>query len=143
MEISGGELELALEKEFNDGADVDDILVCSWGYDQTNVDYYKVVRRTKASAWIVPIGQKMVPGSEGFMSETVLPDPDKILGHEFQPFEDEPDVDRCVRCFKHAREHGPRLHRVRLYNGEAVLRMTSYSSAFPWNGTPDYASHYA
>ena len=37
-------------ERFNDGADVDDILVCSWGWEQTNVDYYKVVRRTKASA---------------------------------------------------------------------------------------------
>jgi len=129
-------------ERFNDGADVGDILVCSWGWEQTNVDYYKVVRRTKASAWIVPIGQRMVPGSEGFMSESVLPDPDKVLGHEYEEVS-ESGASRCANCYRKPREHGPQIHRVRHYNGEAVLTMTSYSSAFPWNGKPDYASHYA
>ena len=35
-----------------------DIMYSSWGYDQTNVDFYKVVRVTKASAWLQPIGSK-------------------------------------------------------------------------------------
>lgn len=114
---------------FNDGADVDDILVCSWGYDQTNVDFYKVVRRTKASAWLVKVGQKLVPGSEGFMSEQVLPDPDNVIAWGYT---DE--------------RYKPRMKRVKTpewNDGKAVITMTSYSSAFPYDGRPEYQSHYA
>lgn len=35
---------------------VGDIFVASWGYDQTNVDFYEVVRLTKTQAYIRPIG---------------------------------------------------------------------------------------
>jgi hypothetical protein len=31
------------------------IVYSSWGYDQTNVDFFVVVRRTKKTAWYVPI----------------------------------------------------------------------------------------
>ena len=32
---------------------VGDVLSSSWGYDQTNIDFYYVVRTTEKSAWIV------------------------------------------------------------------------------------------
>ena len=32
--------------------EVGDILVSSWGYDQTNIDYYKIVRKSAGSVWI-------------------------------------------------------------------------------------------
>ncbi|MHA2085322.1 MAG: hypothetical protein ACXABD_16315 [Candidatus Thorarchaeota archaeon] len=35
--------------------EVDDILVSCWGYGQTNVDFFQVVRTTSKSAWLVPI----------------------------------------------------------------------------------------
>ena len=117
-------------EKFNDGADVDDIMVCSWGYDQTNVDFYKVVRRTKASAWIVKVGQKMVPGSAGFMSEQVLPDPDNVLAWDRWSTDEE-------------KSFAPKMKRVRSYDGKAVITMTSYSSAFPYEGGSMYQSHYA
>lgn len=37
------------------------ILYSSWGYDQTNIDYYMVKRVTKSSAWIVPMTQNETP----------------------------------------------------------------------------------
>jgi len=110
---------------FNDGADVDDILVCSWGYDQTNVDFYKVTRRTKASVWLVKIGQKLVPGSEGFMSEQVTPDPDHIRAWDWND------------------DFAPRIKRVRQYQGQANVRIASYAHAYPYDGRPEYQSHYA
>ena len=36
---------------------VGDIFYTSWGYDQTNVEFYKVVRATKSSVWIQQTGQ--------------------------------------------------------------------------------------
>lgn len=41
------------------------ILSGSWGYDQTQVEFYKVVRTTEKSAWLVALGEQMVP-SQGY-----------------------------------------------------------------------------
>jgi hypothetical protein len=49
------------------------MLVNSWGYDQTNIDFYQIVRRTDRSVWIRPIGCRQVEGSEGFMCDKVMP----------------------------------------------------------------------
>jgi hypothetical protein len=37
---------------------VGDIFVCSWGYDQTNIDYYKVMEVKNKSVVIAGIGQE-------------------------------------------------------------------------------------
>ncbi len=34
----------------------------SWGYDQTNVEYYQVVRESKASVWLAPMGSTVKDG---------------------------------------------------------------------------------
>jgi hypothetical protein len=34
----------------------------SWGYDQTNVEFYTVVRESKASVWLVPMGAEVRNG---------------------------------------------------------------------------------
>ena len=58
---------------------VGDVLRYSWGYDQTNVNAFAVVRATKASVWLQPIRTEGVPGSEGFMSRRVRPCPDQPI----------------------------------------------------------------
>lgn len=42
---------------------VDDILYDSWGYDQTNIDFYQVVRVSPKSVWIRAIAGQAVEGS--------------------------------------------------------------------------------
>lgn len=39
-----------------DESNVGKILVSTWGYDQTNVDFFKVVRETPSSVWLQRIG---------------------------------------------------------------------------------------
>jgi hypothetical protein len=51
---------------------VGEVLVSSWGYDQTNVDFYEVVRASAASVWVVPMSQKVVR-VESWASEMVEP----------------------------------------------------------------------
>jgi len=51
---------------------VGEILVSSWGYDQTNVDFYEVVRASAASVWVVPMKQQIVR-AESWASEMVVP----------------------------------------------------------------------
>lgn len=42
------------------------ILHNSWGYDQTNCDFYQVVRREGRTAWVREICGEKVPGSDGY-----------------------------------------------------------------------------
>lgn len=59
---------------------VDDVLCSSWGYDQTNVDYYKVVGLIgKSMVEIVEIGQQSVEGENGYMSGQCIPNPNHVL----------------------------------------------------------------
>jgi len=46
---------------------VGDIITNSWGYDQTNVDMYQIVKATANYVWLQPIAGEMVP-SEGLSS---------------------------------------------------------------------------
>ena len=58
----------------------------SWGYDQTNVDYYEVVRVTPRGVYVRPIAGKSVAKSQGFMSDQVVPDKGNFTGPEqFKP----------------------------------------------------------
>lgn len=59
---------------------VGDILYQSWGYDQTNIDFFQVVEVLPKSVKIRPICQNMVEGSGGFMSEYVTPDTNNFTG---------------------------------------------------------------
>ena len=70
-----------VERTKMDGPQVGDILVSTWGYDQTNVDFWRVVGLTPSgkSARIIPVAQRVVDYSQG--SEQVVPvDPDSHRG---------------------------------------------------------------
>ena len=67
-----------VERTKMDGPQVGDVLVSSWGYDQTNVDFWRVVGLTASgkSVRIIPVAQRVVDYSQG--SEQVVPvDPDE------------------------------------------------------------------
>lgn len=57
--------------------EVGDVFEYSWGYDQTNVDYFEVIAVTPSgkSVRLRPIGARSVPHSEGFMSDRCVPVP--------------------------------------------------------------------
>jgi len=62
--------------------EVGDVLRCSWGYEQTNIDYYLVTKLVgKTSVEVAEIGQK--PVEAGDMYGQVLPDPENIVGEPF------------------------------------------------------------
>ncbi len=53
---------------------VGDIITNSWGYDQTNVDMYQIVKATANYVWLQPIAGEMVPDQGcGPMSGRVRP----------------------------------------------------------------------
>lgn len=48
-------------------------LYSSWGYDQTNIDFFEIIEVLPKSVRIRPISQIMVKDSGGFMCENVKP----------------------------------------------------------------------
>ena len=62
-----------------------DIFYASWGYDQTNIDFVKVVEVSPSgkSVKAVEIGQ-IVEKFHEFMSEDVIPAPNHIKGEPFR-----------------------------------------------------------
>jgi hypothetical protein len=61
----------------------------SWGYEQTNCDYYQVVARKGRTVHLREIAGRTIEGSEGYMSDTRKPvkdhfTSDKILKKRLQ-----------------------------------------------------------
>lgn len=75
------------------------LLCYSWGYDQTNVDFFQVVARKGSAVWIRPIGGRVVPGSEGFMSNTIMPARDQFAS-------DKPAVRKIITAYGLSMGHG-------------------------------------
>ena len=64
--------------EYQHTLNVGDILYSSWGYDQTNVDFYEVVQVIGKAVAIRQIEKRVVSGNE--YSEYVAPMPRKYIG---------------------------------------------------------------
>ena len=61
-----------------------DILYNSWGYDQTNIDFYQVVRCTKASVFIRQIKGEFASSAGCDMAAYVTPLKDEFVGEEIR-----------------------------------------------------------
>jgi hypothetical protein len=98
-----------MEQELNVGT----IVVNSWGWEQTNVDFYQIVRKTPKSVWV-----KKLPATveqNGFMSGMAMPTGEPV-GEEIGP------------C------------RI---NKRGGISVSKYGGTSVWNGKPQYASWYA
>jgi hypothetical protein len=95
---------------------VGDLLRTSWGYDQTNVEFFKIVRVLEKSVEVVAIGGKTVTseGNYGPCAGHCTPDPDNVLTGEYQ-----------------TKDNG--IKRVQTYdNGKTVyVRIHEHSSGYP------------
>ncbi len=95
-------------KKYRHDYKVGDILSSSWGYDQTNIDFYQVVATTEKSIVIRPIAQKIVRSRPP--QDYVVPVKNKFTG-------------------------GKERHRV---GPGGYVRLTSFSVAKKWDGKPEY-----
>jgi hypothetical protein len=91
-----------------------DILYYSWGYDQTNIDFYQVTKTSAHSAWIRRIGSQPVGERD-----TVVGVKDAFL------------VDAPVLCKRIKTRKGS------YRSGEQYLVM-AHGTATPWDGKPVY-----
>lgn len=88
---------------------IGDILYASWGYDQTNIDFYQVVKVTAKSVYVREIAQETV-GNNGHGTDNVAAIADKFCGE-------------------------PMLRRA---SADNYIKIKSYISACPWDGKPKY-----
>jgi hypothetical protein len=70
----------AQKREMAKKIQVGTILHYSWGWEQTNCEFYQVVDRKRQTVAIRQIAAQTVPGTEGFMCENVRPVPDQFTG---------------------------------------------------------------
>ncbi len=104
------------------------ILESQWGYEQTNVIYYQVVRLTKKTAWVQMIVRHEEP-ENGFMSRKVKP----FL------------VDGKPQPAKYNSEPAPILRRKiqeNQFSGGQYIKVNESERAYPWNGIAATATSY-
>lgn len=78
--------EKAARVAFRTSLKVGDIVQGSWGYEQTNQEFYEVVEvsATGKSVKIREVAKAVVDGSAGYMSEQVVPMPGHYVGEEIR-----------------------------------------------------------
>lgn len=103
--------------------EVGQILYSSWGYDQTNIDFYQIIRASdKGTVWLLPM-TRVILEETGFMSYQVAPG-EVITEREVYDWSDE--VGRVARRVKLE----PKRHRWTPWGG---VSLSSYASAYPWD----------
>lgn len=75
---SNMDIEMAL-KEYKVG----DIFVSSWGYDQTNIDFFQIIEK-KAKTFVMRELESQTVYTTGFMEGEVVPVRDKFKGKPFK-----------------------------------------------------------
>ena len=99
---------------------VNDVLVCSWGYDQTNIDYYQVVAVTNASVKIKKINAQRVESHHG--QDEVAP----ILGSFSTGYKSEQMTKRWKPSWDDTQSYS--------------CKISDYSSATLWKGQTSFAT---
>jgi hypothetical protein len=91
---------------------VGDILVSSWGYDQTNIDYYKIVRKSAGSVWIQKL-KKQYLEQTGWAHYKVVP----------------------------TDEFATETQLMKRYKAGDSVKISNYAWAYLWDGKPDTETH--
>lgn len=92
-----------------------EVLEGSWGYDQTNTHFFKVLEVKGKRALIQELAHQSVPGSQGFMSERVMPGEQLVGEASWRP----------------------------VMVGDRVNHPKGYCALYRWDGKPNYSSWYA
>ena len=117
-----------------------DWFYCSWGYDQTNVDFYKVVGVTPKSVKIQKWTTTTLDTEGHGHNDLVVPNVDGGPAMESDWSAVARDADYWTRQEQIVKRPSPILtKRVQdSGHGRVGLSMNSYSAAFPWSGAPKY-----
>ena len=92
----------------------------SWGYGQTNIDWYVVVKRTAKTVWLQPWSTKIVE-TIGWLEYRSIPGE--------SPKEGEPQIRRRIK-----ENYDDTGHHCKYEDTYGIIR--------PWDGNPKRESHY-
>ena len=108
-------------KQFQHTLKVGEILYSSWGYDQTNIDFYQITKVIGRKVEIREIAGRLVNGEEGFMSGRRTAIKDEFVG------------DPQIRIPSGGSDDSSRLY----------IKVSECSWAWRWDGQPKQCSWYA
>lgn len=74
------EITKSIRENMQHGFEVGQIYYDSWGYDQTNIDFYQIVEVKPKSVVIRSIGSEYVKGTQGMDCSNVRPVKDNFIG---------------------------------------------------------------
>lgn len=99
---------------------IDDVISSSWGYDQTNVDFYKVIAVKGSMIEIRQLSAETKEHNPGCMSGMISP---------VEPFEFHPDFPKVIR---------------KKPGADGKFKLESWGRwCSPWDGKPKNCSWYA
>ena len=119
--------------------EVGQILYSSWGYDQTNIDFYQIVRVSdKGTVWILPMSKQS--DTVGWEQYSVLPGAVRTE-HQVREYFGEPN-DNGFQDYRNVTVPiKPSRHKWNQSYGGVTL--SSYSCAWVWDGKPKHETKYA
>jgi hypothetical protein len=109
------------------GLKAGDVFYCSWGYDQTNINYYEIVAVKGKAVEVLELQQQSE--DTGYMTGKCVPIPGKYC--EFADYESEASkAHKESRGYYLSKVPAPRrMIPQRGYNGEPTLSVYSFASA--------------
>ena len=124
----GGSIATAPEKQ---EVKVGDIFYTSWGYDQTNVEFYKVVRATKSSVWIQQTGQTREDATYGGGDYWTTKSTGEVGSRQVYNSE----------TGEYEVKYPPiTMHRIQYGFGKPAIKISYSSIGWLWDGQPKQAS---
>lgn len=108
--------EMERRKAFTPTSKAGDIFVSSWGYEQTNVDFYLLLEVKGKTGTFVGIHSLSVVGSQGLDYDKCVADPTTRHGKEFK---------KIIQS---------------LASGGEYIAMRSFEYCHKWNGNPQHRS---
>jgi len=118
------------------GVEIGSFFVSSWGYDQTNVDFYKVVGLTPKGVRVQKWTSTIV-GEAGGPQEYVVPGQSPRTVRDTSAVT--PEMDYWERQEATVDKPAPvETKRLKAWGSGAAFALTSYSAAWLWDGKPTY-----
>lgn len=117
--VNSKDVKLTADESFSTKGKVavGDIFRSSWGYEQTNIDFYVITKVTAKSVVARPIGATKTYDENCYLSGTIVPDLTVIGETE-------------------------KTYRLNFTNDAVFFKPMSFSTAWKWDGEPEHFSEY-
>jgi hypothetical protein len=106
------------------------IIESSWGYDQTNIDFFQIAKRSGDWVSLIPLNSKTVDRSGPMMTSKVMP------GEPMKPGD-------AVSCVSQNWNGKPIRRKLAFRDGKCIGLSIKHGWANLWDGKPGNATHYA